>query len=235
MPNKPSNRSPSTLPLQALAARLMPVLKGAVLPLLLILLAEYVVRAGLIDAFVLPAPSSLLLSLQELYQQGLVDHLLSSSLRVLSGFLIGASLGMLFSILAGLNREFEAYVDPFISAIKSIPSLAWIPLLLLWMGIDELPKLTLIALGAFFPLYTNTLAGIKGIDPRYVELGKNYQLSRWQIIGQIMIPNASPSIFTETSRPDVVIIAIILLACMGQISDKLLKSLERYCLRWRAA
>ena len=83
-----------------------------------------------------------------------------------------SGLGLIFAIWVGLSKEAEAYLEPTFSAIKSIPSLAWIPLLLLWLGIDEGSKITLIAIGAFFPTYTNTVAAIHNVDKSSLKLEK---------------------------------------------------------------
>ena len=100
----------------------------------------------------------------DLAHSDLFAHIYISTWRVLLGFIIGSGLGLIFAIWVGLSKEAEAYLEPTFSAIKSIPSLAWIPLLLLWLGIDEGSKITLIAIGAFFPTYTNTVAAIHNVE-----------------------------------------------------------------------
>lgn len=242
------------------------LLKGLTIPVILILLCEILVRNGVIEPYLLPAPSSLWQSLTELAEGDLWQHLWASSWRVFLGFGIGSGLGLVFAILVGLNRHAEDFLEPTFSAIKSIPSLAWIPLLLLWLGIDEGSKITLIAIGAFFPTYTNTVAAIQGVDRKLIEVARVYRLKYWQQIHQIVLPAASPGILTglrnslslswmfmiaaeliattqgigyllsdgrETSRPDIVIIAIILLAVLGKITDSIMKLFEHRLLRWR--
>lgn len=242
------------------------LLKGITIPVIMILLCEILVRNGVIEPYLLPAPSSLWQSLTELAEGDLWQHLWASSWRVFLGFGIGSGLGLVFAILVGLNRHAEDFLEPTFSAIKSIPSLAWIPLLLLWLGIDEGSKITLIAIGAFFPTYTNTVAAIQGVDRKLIEVARVYRLKYWQQIQQIVLPAASPGILTglrnslslswmfmiaaeliaatqgigyllsdgrETSRPDIVIIAIILLAVLGKITDSIMKLFEHRLLRWR--
>ena len=139
-------------------------------------------------------------------------------------------------------------------------------LLLLWLGIDETPKVVLIALGAFFPVYLALLAGIRNVDRKLVEVGRLHRLSGVELTRRILLPAALPSLFTglrgalslswmflvaaeliaatqglgyllsdgrETSRPDLVIAAILLLAVLGKLSDGLLKRLETRALHWR--
>lgn len=247
-------------------SRSLSMLKGLALPVILIVLCELLVRSGVIEPYLLPAPSSLLQSLAELVEGDLWQHIGVSTWRVIWGFAIGSGLGLIFAIFVGLNKQAEEFLEPSFSAIKSIPSLAWIPLLLLWLGIDEASKITLIAIGAFFPTYTNTVAAIQGVDRKLIEVARVYRLKYWQQIQQIVLPAASPGILTglrnslslswmfmiaaeliaatqgigyllsdgrETSRPDIVIIAIILLAILGKITDKLMKILETRLLRWR--
>ncbi|OTG89458.1 ABC transporter permease [Acinetobacter sp. ANC 3813] len=247
-------------------AKIKSLIKGLTLPVLLILLCEYLVRAGFIEPYLLPAPSSLWQSLTELAAGDLTQHIWASTWRVFLGFFIGSALALFFAVLVGLNKQAEEFLEPSFSAIKSIPSLAWIPLLLLWLGIDEGSKITLIAIGAFFPVYTNAVAAIHGVDRKLLEVAKVYRLKYWQQVQQIILPAASAGILTglrnglslswmfmiaaeliaatqgigyllsdgrETSRPDIVIIAIILLAVLGKITDSIMKALESWLLRWR--
>ncbi|MCL6241740.1 MULTISPECIES: ABC transporter permease [Acinetobacter] len=246
--------------------KLILILKGLTLPVVLLLLCEILVKNGVIEPYLLPAPSSLWQSFIELSEGELWQHIWTSTWRVFLGFFIGSGLALIFALLVGLNKQAEAFLEPTFSAIKSIPSLAWIPLLLLWLGIDESSKITLIAIGAFFPTYTNTVAAIQGVDRKLIEVAQVYRLKYLRQIREIILPAASPGILTglrnslslawmfmiaaeliaatqgigyllsdgrETSRPDIVIIAIILLALLGKITDSLMKYLEQYLLRWR--
>nr|WP_180023509.1 ABC transporter permease [Acinetobacter sp. YH1901134] len=246
--------------------KLILILKGLALPVVLLLLCEILVKNGVIEPYLLPAPSSLWQSFIELSEGELWQHIWTSTWRVFLGFFIGSGLALIFALLVGLNKQAEAFLEPTFSAIKSIPSLAWIPLLLLWLGIDESSKITLIAIGAFFPTYTNTVAAIQGVDRKLIEVAQVYRLKYLRQIREIILPAASPGILTglrnslslawmfmiaaeliaatqgigyllsdgrETSRPDIVIIAIILLALLGKITDSLMKYLEQYLLRWR--
>ena len=246
--------------------KLISKLKGLVIPVFLLILCEILVKNGFIEPYLLPAPSSLWGSFLELSTGDLWLHIWTSTWRVFLGFFIGSGLAQVFAILVGLNKQAEEFLEPSFSALKSIPSLAWIPLLLLWLGIDETSKITLIAIGAFFPTYTNTVAAIQGVDRKLIEVAQVYRLKYLQQIKEIILPAASPGILTglrnslslawmfmiaaeliaatqgigyllsdgrETSRPDIVIIAIILLAILGKITDSLMKLAENWLLRWR--
>ncbi|MEE4147667.1 ABC transporter permease [Pseudomonas viridiflava] len=242
--------------------------KGLVLPVLIIVFLELVVRIGWLPSYQMPAPSEIVMTLGDLAEGSLWKHIGASLLRVLSGFAIGASLALLFAAWVGLSREAEAYLEPTFAGLRSIPSLAWVPLLLLWLGIGETSKIVLIAIGAFFPVYLNGVAAIRGIDRKLVEVGQMYGFSRYRLTRRILLPAALPGLFTglrsgmslawmflvaaeliaatkglgyllsdgrETSRPDIVLAAIVVLAGLGKLSDGLLARLERRFLSWRDA
>lgn len=241
--------------------------RGLVLPVVLLLLWEWAVWVGWIRAHLLPPPSELTRTLVELAESGiLVQHIGVSSLRVLIGFIIGAGLAVAVGALVGLSRQAQAYLDPSLQALRAIPSLAWVPLLLLWLGIDEAPKITLIAIGAFFPVYLNFVAGIQNVDRKWVEVGGIFGLQGLRLVKRIFLPAALPNLFTglrsglslawmflvaaeliaatrglgylltdgrELGRADLVIVAIIVLALLGKLTDSVLQLLERRLLAWR--
>ncbi|KAA5841927.1 ABC transporter permease [Pseudomonas chlororaphis] len=241
-------------------------LKGLALPVVIILLLEFVVRIGWLPSYQMPAPSEIALTLGDLAEGVLWKHIGASLLRVLLGFAIGAGLALVFAAWVGLSREAEAYLEPTFAGLRSIPSLAWVPLLLLWLGIDETSKVVLIAIGAFFPVYLNGVAAIRDIDRKLVEVGHMYGFGRRRLVRRILLPAALPGLFTglrsgmslawmflvaaeliaatkglgyllsdgrETSRPDIVLAAIIVLAVLGKLSDGLLAGLEKRFLAWR--
>ncbi|CAI8932652.1 MULTISPECIES: ABC transporter permease [unclassified Pseudomonas] len=241
-------------------------LKGLALPVLIIVFLEIIVRIGWLPAYQMPAPSEIALTLGDLAEGALWKHISASLLRVLLGFAIGAGLALIFAAWVGLSREAEAYLEPTFAGLRSIPSLAWVPLLLLWLGIDETSKVVLIAIGAFFPVYLNGVAAIRNIDRKLVEVGHMYGFSRRCLVRRILLPAALPGLFTglrsgmslawmflvaaeliaatkglgyllsdgrETSRPDIVLAAIIVLALLGKLSDGLLAGLEKRFLAWR--
>ncbi|WP_017939883.1 ABC transporter permease [Zestomonas thermotolerans] len=242
--------------------------KGLAIPLSLIVLLEILVGIGWVPAYQMPAPSEILLTLRELAEGPLWTHIGASLARVLGGFAIGAGLALLVALWVGLSREAEAYLEPTFAGLRAIPSLAWVPLLLLWLGIDETSKVVLIAIGAFFPVYLNGVAAIRNIDRKLVEVGQMYGFTPRRLARRILLPAALPGLLTglrgglslawmflvaaeliaatkglgylltdgrETSRPDVVLAAIIVLALLGKLSDGLLARLERQLLSWRDA
>ena len=239
---------------------------GLLLPASLLALAELLVRSGAVPANLLPAPSQVIETIAWLAGHGLAGHVASSTLRVLVGFAAGATLGVLVGAAVALSRRTEAIVDPTLQALRAIPSLAWVPLLLLWFGSDETPKLVLIGIGAFFPVYMGAMSGIGGVDRKLVEVGRLYRLSAFALARRVLLPAALPSLMTglrnglglawmfmvaaeliaasrglgyllsdgrETSRADIVLAAIVLLAILGKASDAGMRALERRWLDWR--
>lgn len=169
---------------------------GLAPPALLLGGVEVAVRAGWVNGHLLPAPSDVVGSLLGLGAADVGGHVLASTLRVAVGFLIGALLALLVGALVGLSRTAEALLDPSFQALRAIPSLAWVPLLLLWLGIDEAPKLVLIAIGAFFPVYMGTLSGIRDVDRKLVELARLYGLGGAALARRVLLPAASPAVLT---------------------------------------
>ncbi len=170
--------------------------RGLVVPVLIVAVLELVVRTGILPSYLMPAPSELLLTFQYLAQGPLWTHILASTTRVLSGFAIGACAALAIGSLVGLSQRAEEYLEPTFQALRAIPSLAWVPLLLMWLGIDETSKITLIAIGAFFPVYMNLVAGIRNVDRKLVEVGDMYAFTPLQRARRIFVPAAQPYLFT---------------------------------------
>jgi sulfonate transport system permease protein len=153
--------------------------------------------AHLIPAHQLPSPRGVLRAALDLLTGGeLLRHVGASVQRVVLGFFLGAGAAVVLASWVGLSRTAERLLDPTLQAVRSIPSLAWVPFLLLWMGIDELPKVTLVAIGAFFPVYVNLVAGIRQTDRKLVELGQVLGLGNVGLVREIVLPAALPSLLT---------------------------------------
>jgi sulfonate transport system permease protein len=115
--------------------------------------------------------------------------------RAMAGFVIGGGIGFAFGLANGLSRLSEKATDTTLQMVRNVPHLAMIPLVILWFGIDEAAKIFLVALGVFFPIYINTLHGIRTVDPQLVEMGKSYGMSQGELFRQVIFPGALPSIF----------------------------------------
>lgn len=172
------------------------VLLGLLLPLALVGLWHYLSTSGAYSASQLPTPASVGAALVELIERGTFwEHVAISLQRVLLGFAIGAGIGVAVGSLVGLSPIASKLLSPTIQAIRAVPSLAWVPLLVLWMGIYEGPKVTLVAIGAFFPVFTTVASGFMHADRKLLEVGRAYGLNGFRLASQVLLPAASPTIF----------------------------------------
>ncbi len=172
-------------------------LRALVLPALILVAWQVAVNREIYSRGQLPAPIDVLAAGQELQNIGiLVPNVMASMQRVGIGWGAGALVAIIIGLLVGFSRQIEDFVDPTLQAFRAVPSLAWVPLFVLWLGIGEAPKLTLIAIGAFFPVYTNLVSGVRQIDRKLVEVGRAYGLGGWSLTREILLPAAFPSLFT---------------------------------------
>lgn len=169
---------------------------GLILPAVALLLAEVAPRLGWIGANLMPPPSVVLETLVNFGLSDLLAHVGTSAARVAAGFAMGAFLALIAGSMVGLSRRLEELIDPSFQGLRSIPSLAWVPLLQLWLGIDEAPKLVLIAIGAFFPVYMGMASGLRGVDRKLVEVAKLAQLDGLSLVCRVMLPAALPAVMT---------------------------------------
>jgi sulfonate transport system permease protein len=122
--------------------------------------------------------------------------LLVSAERWGIGLAIGVAIAVLLAIVTGLSLVGEYAFDPTLNAARAVPLLGLIPLFITWFGIGNMPKILIVVLGALFPMYVATFAGIRGVDPKLGELGKVLGLSRWQLVRHVVLPGSLPSAFT---------------------------------------
>ncbi|GLW05935.1 ABC transporter permease [Microtetraspora sp. NBRC 13810] len=177
--------------------RLITVAGGLVLPVALLAAWQAAASTGVYSVAQLPPPLSVAQALGELVDGGLLwQHIAISVQRVLIGFAAGSALGFALGALVGLSATVRTLLAPSIAALRAVPSLAWVPLLVLWLGIGEGPKITLVAIGSFFPVYTTLSAALAHTDPHLVELGRAYGLRGASLLGRIMLPGVAPSIFS---------------------------------------
>jgi sulfonate transport system permease protein len=167
----------------------------SIAPIVLLILWQLASQTGLLSAKILPGPAVVFEAGLDVLRSGaLGDALLVSGQRALIGFTVGAVAGIGFGILAGLSKIGEYTVDPPLQMLRTIPLFGLIPLFIIWFGIGEEPKVYLIALGVAFPLYLNTFAAIRHLDPKLVELGDVLGLSRTERMRYLVIPGALPQI-----------------------------------------
>lgn len=240
---------------------------GLVVPLLLLALWQLVAATGLFSASQLPPPGDVARALGGLLRHGeLWTHLQASLSRVLVGYVAGAAAALALGSLIGLSTGARGLLAPTVAALRTVPSLAWVPLLLLWFGIDETPKVLLVAIGAFFPVYTTTASALAHVDPQLLEVGRAYGRHGASLLGRVMLPAAAPELVNglrlglanawlflvaaeliasskglgfllidsqNTGRTDVMLLAIVLLAGLGKLSDAGLGALERRIVKRR--
>ena len=169
-------------------------LAGLIIPVLLALAWEAVVRAGLASGRLMPPPSRLFLTAAALLRDGeLQTHTLATLTRVLIGFSIGGALGTMIGMLTGASPLARRLLDPSIQGLRSVPSLAWVPIFILWMGIFETSKIALIAVGVFFPVYLGMLTAIQSVDRKLIEVGRVFGLSPLGIALRITWPAVMPT------------------------------------------
>ncbi len=169
---------------------------GFIIPVVLGVTWEVVVQSGLATGRLMPPPSHLLHSATALAASGeLGTHVAATMTRIGLGFLFGAAAGTLFGVLTGASRLALSLLDPSIQALRAIPSLAWVPLFILWLGIFETSKLALIAMGVFFPVYLGVLSAIQGVDRKLIEVGRVFGLSPTGIALRITGPAVLPTWF----------------------------------------
>lgn len=166
------------------------------LPLIILMFWHYVTRKGVFSSAILPSIDRVVLAFKDLVQTGqLQKDILVSLSRVVKGYFLAVLLGMTMGTLMGTSKIVNQFFSLTLNAIRQIPMLAWIPLIILWFGIGEESKIAVIILGAYFPILLNTMSGIKSTPKGYVEVAKLYQLSKWTIFRKVYLPAALPQIF----------------------------------------
>jgi sulfonate transport system permease protein len=167
-----------------------------ILPVGAVLLWQLAASSGWIANRLMPAPSEVLAALIDRVGSGrLFIDIWASAVRAVSGLLVGGSIGFALGIANGVSRHAHAFTDTTLQMLRTIPNLALIPLVILWFGIGEEAKLFLTALGVFFPIYLNTLHGVRTVDPQLLEMGRVFGMSGWTLFRKVIFPGALPSIF----------------------------------------
>ena len=242
---------------------------GLIIPVILLLLWHALSSSGTFTPAQLPEPAKVLSAGVELARRGdLWIHVAISTQRVFWGFLIGAGLGLALGAWIGLSRWASVLAGPSIGALRAVPSLAWVPLLLLWIGIGENSKVTLVAIGAFFPVYTTVSAALQHVDRQWIEAARSFGINGLRLFTTVQLPAVLPSVVSglrlalaqgwlflvaaellgasmglgflltdsqDNGRTDRLLLAILLLAILGKLTDALLGLFERWTQRrWGA-
>jgi sulfonate transport system permease protein len=169
---------------------------GLVLPVALALGWEAAVAFGWAEGRLLPPPSRVIATFAALAVSGeLFRHIASTLGRVALGFLLGVASGTLLGALTGTSSLARRLIDPSLQALRAIPSIAWVPVFILWFGIFETSKVLLIGFGVFFPIYLALSASILNLDRKLVEVGRIFRLSRTAMIWRLFLPATLPAYF----------------------------------------
>ena len=171
--------------------------RRAAAPLAVVALWAVTTSLDLVEPSILPSPRTLGASFVELWnEQGLVHQVGVSLGRALTGGVIGASIGLVLGVSAGLFRLGEELFDALLQMLRTVPFLALVPLFIVWFGVGEAPKLLLIALATIFPMYLNSYAGVRSVDRKVIEAARSFGLAGPHLIREVVLPLALPSIFT---------------------------------------
>jgi sulfonate transport system permease protein len=167
------------------------------LPALLIGFWELCSNLGVTKSVLLPAPSLIVHTFIDLLLSGELFHHLSISIwRVLQGYCLGSLFGIVVGILCGLFPKIDTALQLILEFLRPIPVIAWVPVFILWLGIDETSKITVIAVGSFWPVLVNVIDGIRHVDRKYLEVAHILEKNNWQILVKVIFPSALPNIFT---------------------------------------
>jgi sulfonate transport system permease protein len=164
------------------------------LPAILIVGWEISVRNGLLDLNLYSSPTQILSEISKLIADGvLLQHLESTFLRVMVGFVAGVITATFLGAATGFSRLSRELLDPLLQSLRSIPSMAWVPLFILWLGINESSKISLIALGVFFPVYLNLMNGVQNVERKLVEVGLVAGFRGPELVWRIILPASLPA------------------------------------------
>lgn len=167
---------------------------GFIVPAIMLFGWELAVYLGLANGRLLPPPSVILRTMADLAATGeLWRHSTATVARVLVGFGIGAGVGTILGAISGYSALIRRLLDPTLQALRAIPSIAWVPLFILWFGIFETSKVTLIAVGVFFPVYLGVMGAIMSVDRKIVEVGRAFRLSGPALVRRVLLPAVLPS------------------------------------------
>lgn len=241
------------------------ILGGFIVPVVILAAWQISTSLGVFSIAQLPSPAMVWEAGIDLFDRGLLTQYIAiSTQRVIIGFLIGAALGLAAGAFVGLSRVADVLFAPTLGAIRAVPSLAWVPLLILWLKIGEESKITLIVIGAFFPVYTTVAQALRHVDAQLVEAGRAFGLRGVKLFTTVQLPAVIPSVISglrlalaqawlflvaaeliaasmglgfllsdsgNNGRVDRILLAIIMLAVLGKLTDALVGLLEKWANR----
>jgi sulfonate transport system permease protein len=238
---------------------------GLLLPVGLALAWEIIVWLGFSNGRLVPPPTKIFATIVELARSGeLARHIAATLMRVITGFGLGVIAGTVLGAVSGYWGLARRLLDPTVQALRAIPSIAWVPLFILWLGIFETSKIVLIAAGVFFPVYLGVMGAILSVDRKIVEVGRTFRLSGPAMIRRILLPayvvalrvglglgwmfvvaaefmGASEGLGyllidgQQLGKPAQILAAIVIFAILGKTTDWLIEIGSAPLLRWQDA
>lgn len=162
----------------------------------LLLIWEGICRARVVSSLFLPPPTLIISALIDMIQDGEIGVSLAASLyRILLGFFLGSAFGLLVGLVTGTSALADRMANPIVNALYPIPKIALLPLFILWLGIGEVSKVTIIALGVFFPVAMNTYSGVKNVDTLLIKVAVSFHAGWGYTMRNVVLPYALPMIF----------------------------------------
>lgn len=162
----------------------------------LLIIWELICRIGIVSPLFLPSPSDIVSALLDMLTGGEIAASLAASLyRIIAGFVIGSAIGLAVGLFTGTSALIDRIASPIVNVLYPIPKIALLPLFILWLGIGELSKVTIIAMGVFFPVAMNTYSGVKNVDPLLIKVAVSFNASRRMTLQKVVLPAALPMIF----------------------------------------
>jgi len=187
-------------------------------PILVLLCWEFATRAGYFSTFMLPSPDAVVVRLADDVMSGdFLQNAIATLYRTFIGFAIAAIAGVTLGLLMVRNAWVRWFFDPLVSIGLPMPKIAFLPVLILWFGLFDASKITIIAVTAVFPIITATVAGLHGVERELIWSAKSFGATDWQIAGEIMLPAALPQIITglQVALPTALIVEIVAEMMMG--------------------
>jgi len=172
------------------------ILFSFILPTIVVLFWYIAAKTKMVSSLLLPSPKTVTDEFWKQLTVGTIKTDISISLqRIIKGFSLAAAVGVFLGVVMGMSRKAEGFFSLTFTSLRQIPMMAWVPLLIIWFGIGEESKVAIIFMAAYFPILMNTLSGIRRTDPKLIEVGKMYKLSKLKLFLNIYLPSALPNIF----------------------------------------
>lgn len=193
----PALAAPAKRPRRRLAVLWESRWLGVAFIVVLLVLWEIAAASGVMPAMSFPRMSAILATWWDLIVSGeLLGELVPSLWRMFAGYFVGVALGVLVGLLMGYVRFFYTLLEPITEVLRPIPSPAYLPIVILFLGIDDEMKIFMIAFASFFPVLLNTYSGVRSVDPVQLQTARTFGVSGWNLLWQIVLPASSPYIFT---------------------------------------